>query len=486
MSKVFVLDTKKRPLVPTHPARARQLLKKGKAAVLRKYPFTIILKREIKEVGNQPFRLKIDPGSKTTGLAILNDNTGEVVWAAELQHRGLQIKKSLEKRRAIRRSRRQRKTRYREPRFSNRTPKKGWLPPSLMSRVYNIKTWVTRLRKHCPIKAISLELVRFDTQAMQKKEISGVFYQQGTLLGYEVREYLLEKFGRKCVYCGKEDIKDLEVEHIIPKTRGGSNRISNLTLACQKCNSKKGIKTAEEFGHPAVQEQAKHPLKDAAAVNATRWKIYQRLQTTGLPIEVGTGGRTKYNRMTCALASSPPFPPVDGGVGGDLSLITACFVPCARQLRLLIRDKMSTTHKQMSTTHTKIKKSLKKTHWLDAACVGESTPETLMVDGIQPLRIVATGRGSRQMCRMDAFGFPRTKAKQCKRVHGFQTGDMVKAVVKEGRHTGSYIGKVSVRTSGSFNITTVNGTVQGISYKSLKLLHRHDGYIYPVTNLDCI
>jgi hypothetical protein len=163
---VFVKDLKKRPLYPCHPARARQLLKKGKAAVYRQYPFTIILKREVSTVvaietakpstvDNQLLRLKIDPGSKTTGLAILNDRTGEVVWAAFLQHRGQQIKKSLEKRRTIRRSRRNRKTRYRKPRFNNRNPKKGWLPPSLMSRVYNIQTWVSRLRRYCPIKAIS-------------------------------------------------------------------------------------------------------------------------------------------------------------------------------------------------------------------------------------------------------------------------------------------------------------------------------------------
>ena len=140
--------------------------------------FRIILKREV--TVNQPLRLKIDPGSKTTGLAILNDKTCEVVWAAELQHRGQQIKKSLEKRRAVRKSRRNRKTRYRKPRFNNRKRKEGWLPPSLMSRVYNIQTWVTRLRKYCPITAISMELVRFDTQKIQNPEISGIEYQQGT------------------------------------------------------------------------------------------------------------------------------------------------------------------------------------------------------------------------------------------------------------------------------------------------------------------
>jgi len=421
MSKVFVLDTRKRPLAPTSKARARQLLRKGKAAVYRRYPFTIILKREIKEVDIQPLRLKIDPGSKTTGLAILNDKTGEVVWAVDLQHQGQQIKQSLEKRRAIRRSRRNRKTRYRKSRFNNRTRPKGWLPPSLMSRVYNIETWVARLQRYCPITAISMELVRFDTQKMENPEISGVKYQQGTLFGYEVREYLLEKFGRKCAYCGRENVPDLQVEHIIPKARNGSDCISNLTIACKKCNNRKGTLTAEEFGYPQVQAQAKKPLKDAAAVNATRWEIYQRLQATGLPVEVGTGGRTKYNR---------------------------------------------------------IKRGLSKTHWLDAVCVGAKTPEILRVEGIRPLSIIATGRGSRQMCRVDKYGFPRTKAKQFKRVHGFQTSDMVKAIVKTGKKAGVYVGRVAVRASGSFNIKVANNTIQGISYRHCRLLQRVDGYSY--------
>ena len=418
--KVFVLDTNKQPLQPCHPARARQLLKKGKAAVYRRYPFTIILKYAVSEPDMQPLRLKIDPGSKTTGLAIVNDNTGDIVFAAELQHRGQQIKKSLDSRRAVRRSRRNRKTRYRKPRFNNRTRPKGWLPPSLMSRIYNIETWVRRLRRLCPIVAISLELVKFDTQAMVNPEISDVEYQQGKLFGYEVREYLLEKFRRKCAYCGAENIP-LQVEHIIPKTRDGSNRVSNLTIACKECNQRKGNQTAEEFGHSEVQEQAKKPLKDAAVVNATRWELYRRIESTGLPIEVGTGGRTKYNRSV---------------------------------------------------------RELPKTHWLDAACVGASTPEVLKVEGIRPLVITATGRGSRQMCRMDKHGFPRTTAKKLKRVRGFQTGDIVKAIVPTGKKAGTHIGRVAVRTSGSFNIKTESGTVQGISHRYCQLLHQIDGYAY--------
>ena len=202
MNYVLVLDANKQPLNPIHPGWARKLLSSGRAAIYRRYPFTIILKREVVDADNQPLRLKIDPGSKTTGLAIVNDDTGDVPFAAELNHRGQQIKKSMDSRRAIRRGRRNRNTRYRKPRFNNRRRQEGWLPPSLRSRVENVETWIKRLCNLCPISAISLELIKFDTQKLQNPEISGVEYQQGELFGYEVREYLLEKFGRKCVYCG--------------------------------------------------------------------------------------------------------------------------------------------------------------------------------------------------------------------------------------------------------------------------------------------
>ena len=106
MSKVFVVDAHKRPLTPVHPGRARLLLSQGKAAVFRHYPFTILLKEEVQKPEIKPLRLKIDPGSKTTGLAFVNDATGEVVWAAELTHRGTAIKARLDARRALRRGRR--------------------------------------------------------------------------------------------------------------------------------------------------------------------------------------------------------------------------------------------------------------------------------------------------------------------------------------------------------------------------------------------
>src|SRR5947199_5168174 len=174
MSNVFVLDSKKRPLEPIHPGRARRLLKEEKAAVYRRYPFTLILKRQVEAPAPAPLRLKVDPGAKTTGLALVNDATGDVVWAAEVTHRGAAIKSALDKRRSVRRGRRQRQTRYRAPRFANRRRRAGWLPPSLLSRVKNILTWVKRISRIAYVTALSQELVRFDLQKMGNPEISGV------------------------------------------------------------------------------------------------------------------------------------------------------------------------------------------------------------------------------------------------------------------------------------------------------------------------
>ena len=154
------------------------------------------------------------------------------------------------------------------------------------------------------------------------------------------------------------------------------------------------------------------------------------LQGRGLPVETGTGGQTKYNR------NSQGYP---------------------------------------------------KAHWLDAACVGESGFGILANPEMQVLVIEAMGRGSRQMCRVNKYGFPRTSAKSQKRVKGFQTGDMVRAVVGKGKKKGCYEGRVAVRSSGSFNLKTKGGTVQGIGHKHCRLLHRHcrllhrqDGYMYSI------
>lgn len=417
---VFVLDTQKRPLNPIRPGLARKLLSNGKAAVFKRYPFTLILKVEV-IAPQKPITLKLDPGSKTTGIALVQGE--DVIFGAELTHRGQAIKASLESRFSLRRVRRNRHTRYRKAKFSNRTRPKGWLAPSLQHRVETTLTWVTRLTKVAPIASITQELVRFDLQQLENPEISGIEYQQGVLHGYEIREYLLNKWDRKCAYCGVTNTP-LQVEHIYPKAKGGSNRISNLCLACDACNKKRGTQDVEQFlsKKPEILKrilsQAKRPLKDAAAVNSTRWALFNRLRTTGLPVSTGSGSLTKFNRTRLNLA---------------------------------------------------------KTHWLDAACVGKV--ESLKILTNKPLLIKATGHGTRQMCRTDKFGFPSRYVPRFKFVKGFQTGDIVKAVVTSGKKIGTYVGRVAVRTSGSFNISA-SELVSGISYKYCSIIHRKDGYSY--------
>ena len=174
---VFVIDTDKQPCNPVHPAQARLLLNQKKAAVFRRYPFTIILKEKQEDVEVNSLTLKIDSGSQATGIAILNGE--DVIWGAELSHRGQQIKSDLDSRRAIRRNRRNRKTRYRPARFLNRKKEKGWLTPSLQHRVDTTITLVKKLIRYCHVTSIVQELVRFDLQKMENPEISGIEYQQG-------------------------------------------------------------------------------------------------------------------------------------------------------------------------------------------------------------------------------------------------------------------------------------------------------------------
>lgn len=430
---VFVLDKSGKPLMPCSEKRARLLLERGRARIHRVLPFVIrLVDRKVGESEFQPLRLKLDPGSKITGIALVRE-TEEAIAVLnlfDLVHRGHQISNALTSRRALRRGRRTRNLRYRAPRFLNRGNKgSDWHAPSLMHRVHTTLSWVNKLSRFAPVSAISTELVRFDMQLMQNAEISGVEYQQGELQGYEVREYLLEKWGRKCAYCDKQNLP-LQAEHIHPKANGGSNRVSNLTLACQPCNQKKGARDIREFlkRDPArlanITTKAKAPLRDAAAVNATRWKLLESLRETGLAVETGTGGRTKFNR---------------GRIG------------------------------------------IPKTHALDAVCVGQVDAVT---DWQRPtLEIKCSGRGSYQRTRVTAQGFPRGYLMRQKRVHGFQTGDLVKAVVPGGKKVGTHVGRVAVRASGSFNIQTSQGVVQGIAHRHCSVLQLNDGYGYSIRGL---
>jgi hypothetical protein len=200
--------------------------------------------------------------------------------------------------------------------------------------------------------------------------------------------------------------------------------VRNLALACLKCNLAKGDRTAEEFGYPHLQERAKQPLRDVAAVNAVRWAIYRRLQCLGLPIECGSGGRTKYNRT---LQGYP------------------------------------------------------KAHWIDAACVGGSGQQVFLNPEQDSLTIQARGWGSRQMCRTDCYGFPLTHKARRKRRQGWQTGDLARAVIPGGKYAGHYpLGRV-VAKSGSFLFAPLGVTGKDripVHWKYLIPVQRCDGYDY--------
>ena len=291
--RVPVLNMRGESLMPTSPQKARKLVEKGKANAVQRTPFTIRLLYPTGET-KQDITLGIDAGYSTAGFSAVTHNR-EII-AGELTLRN-DIKRLLEKKRAYRRTRRARLW-HREPRFNNRGKSNGWLAPSLQHKLDSHIRLINKLKNILPITKIIVEVASFDAQKIQKPEISGVEYQQGELCGYEIREYLLEKWGRKCAYCGKKNIP-LEIEHITPKSRGGSNKVSNLTIACHKCNQEKGNNTAEEFGYQRIQTKAKQSLKATAFMNNIRWKLVNQLNC-GFTY----GYITKHNRIKLGIEKS--------------------------------------------------------------------------------------------------------------------------------------------------------------------------------------
>lgn len=426
---VFVLDRHGTPLQPCHSARARKLLAKGRAVVHRHTPFVIRLRdrtaegSEVDGVG-----IGVDPGSRHTGVAVFTFRAGERQgrYALRLDHRGAQIRKRMEQRSAHRRGRRYRNLRYRAPRFSNRARPDGWLPPSLRHRVVTTVSWVDRLSRWAPVRAVHVERVAFDTHALSSgRPLEGMECQRGTLHGYEVREYLLAKWGRACAYCGASGVP-LNTDHIHPRSRGGSDRVSNLVIACVPCNQTKNATLVERFlaGRPArlkkVLGQAKAPLRDAAAVQSTRWALWRELRAR-IPTHVASGGRTKWNR---------------------------------------------------------VRSGLPKSHTLDALAVGELDVVTRTVSRV--LVVGCTGRGTHARTRSDRYGFPRLRLPRQKRFFGYATGDLVRAIVPTGKKAGTHTGRVAVRASGWFDIRASHGMVQSVHHRHIRFLQRADGYAYTV------
>lgn len=425
---VFVLDKDGAPLDPCHPARARKLLSGGRAVVTRRIPFVIRLKdRGCDESEVQGVEVGIDPGSERTGMSMFTV-TGEGIRAGKfsirLDHRSSLIRRRLQSRAAYRRARRSRSVRYRAPRYRNRLKPDGWLAPSLRHRVDTTVNWVHRLRSWAPLKAVRLETASFDVRSMREgRALGGAERRQGDLAGYGVREYLLERWRRSCAYCGVQAVP-LQVEHIRPKARGGSDRVCNLVVACRRCNLSKGAQPVESFlaGEPALLQeilgQLEPPLRHASAMNATRRVLAKRLLSSGVPVTAASGEQTRSNRSKTGAVKS---------------------------------------------------------HTLDALHVGRlngvaSWPTSILV-------VTASGRGAYARTTPDKYGFPRLVRTRRKVQFGFCTGDLVQAQVPRGRHAGTHVGRVSVRSTGRFALTTRAGRFD-IRHGYLRLLQRADGYSY--------
>lgn len=428
---VCVLDTQKKPLMPCTPKRARPVLARGRAVVHRVTPFVIRLRdRRQEESTVQKGRLTLDLGSKTTGLTLVRGertSAGDVHHAlllAEEQHRGEQVHHHNVTQRQARRRRRSANLHHRAPCVENRTRPSGWLPPSLRSRVSNLLTWAARCSRWFPRRRLEVEQVRFDTHVLQNPERAGNASQEGTLAGWEARASLLLTDESCCVSCGNTTVP-FELDHVIPRSRGGCNRLTNLVLSCHTWNASKGNLTAAEWGHPDVQAHGLAPLRDVAAVNATRFNVVEALQEPGLPIGTWSSGRTRWNRARFGI---------------------------------------------------------EKTHALDALCVGDLAGVTSGT--LTTLVIKARGRGQHGRTLWTRSGFPRASLPRQKMVVGFITGDRVKAVVPVPLKTaGTHVGRVSVHTTGSCAVRTRTGTVDGINIRYRRVIQRGDGYEYVSTAL---
>lgn len=432
---VFAIDRHKRPLMPVTEKRARQLLEKGRAAVHCRIPFVIRIKdADASQCAMEPVVLKIDPGSKHTGIALVRrdgGNVDHVLFLMQIDHRGLEIKDSLKKRSAVRRSRRSRKIkRFRPARYLNRKGYEDSLPPSLMHRVHTTMTWVRRLTSWCPVTSIEFEYVNFDTHLLRNPEVRREGrYQYGPLYEKELFGFLMDAFCGRCVYCGS-DKGPFEKDHAVSRAHGGGDGIGNRVLSCHACNQDKGAMDYDEYlkgrkdgaeRTERIRKYLKDPLHDAAAVNVTRGFILRAMGRTDLPVSCFSGGRTAFNRNRFGVP---------------------------------------------------------KDHALDAACVGDITG----IEGWEGMKVLvatAKGHGSRQRQHMDAYGFPKDEPFTRKKMnYGFMTGDYVKAVVPRGKYKGTWYGRLSIRRKKCFLLSGKEFKPFDVNPEYCRAVKRSDGYVY--------
>ena len=301
---VYVLASDGKPLMPTtRYGKVRRMLKSGRARVVRRTPFTIQLLYKSGQI-TQQVSLGVDAGSKHIGISATTERKELLSAQVEIRQ---DINRLLVSRRESRQTRRSRKTRYRKPRFQNRTRPKGWLAPSVNAKA---ETHVTVVRKACsllPVTEIHVEMAPFDTQRLKaellgQKRPEGRDYQKGEMAGYDnLKAYVKWRDGYKCAVCGAEHVP-LEVHHRIQRHNGGTNAPSNLITVCHDCHVKYHAGGLTGKKAHLMDPDAKSPkMRDASFMGIMRWAVWERLKTFGLSMYMTYGYRTARVREECHL-----------------------------------------------------------------------------------------------------------------------------------------------------------------------------------------
>ena len=293
---VYVISKNGQPLMPTeNHAKVRILLKTKKAKVIKRCPFTIQLAYDGTNY-TQDVALGVDAGSKHIGLSVTTKD--KVLFESNVELRN-DIVNLLSTRRQNRRSRRNRKTRYRKPRFNNRKCKDGWLAPSVQNKVNTHLAVIRKAHEILPISKIIVEVASFDIQKIKKPTISGTEYQQGERLDFwNVREYVLFRDGHTCQCCkGKSKDKILNVHHIESRKIGG-DAPNNLITLCETCH------TGYHKGTVKLPKTIRRGMsfRDATFMGIMRWAFYNKLKEIYPNVSLTYGYITKNTRIESGLS----------------------------------------------------------------------------------------------------------------------------------------------------------------------------------------
>lgn len=417
--RVFVKNKRGESLMPCPPRKARLLLREGKAKILDYTPFTIQLKYATGETV-QKISVGVDLGAKHTGIANISKN--KVLAKGEIEVRQ-DVKKLLDTRRIYRRSRRNRKTRYRKSRFNNRKRQENWLPPSIQSRLDNTFRWMDTFLSLVPNPTLSIEVGKFDAQKMMNPGIEGEEYQQGQTQGYhDVRYFVFARDNYTCQVCKKKS-KILQTHHIVYRSHGGTDRANNLISVCTDCHTHENHQKGAILWKWMVEGKKLPTYKEGTFMNIYRKRVF-----------------TKYPQASITYGSI--------------------------------------------TTPKRKELGLEKTHANDAIAISDI--EQIDEDVESTFKIKQFRKKKRSLHEATARKGRKTKntsskrnVKNIKQLNGFYLNDRVKVCGKVGYITGfTGISMAYVKGIDGNYITKPNKSYKQVNLKDCKFLSHHNNWQY--------